>query len=353
MKGMSAAPGEVEWHCPYCDITEPTLRDVQEHITESVDGDHEGVSGDNPGQDIVARDPATGNQVDKYESTNVVRPTDTPMQGTSKRKQIVAAWIANNRNEDPDAIAAVTDADSDYAQQVLGQIRRGEITNDYWEDIDQELIDTLENQLEDRDTDDTAETMSTQQQTLDADDVDDATDAVTAKEIVINTYDLVGEDVNRKQAWQALSSSNVFDSGYEYFRRTYKEIIDGLISEEEIEEAVDDQIQSVIEPVLFNAGVIGSAETQSPSQSSGVDDASFGDFSTEVPSASASEGASRENGGSGVSVEDIEEVREKVALLREQAEYEGKGEDSAAARRAEFFGKKVEEWLVELIDDSQ
>ena len=52
-------------------------------------------------------------------------------------------------------------------------------------------------------------------------------------------------------------------------------------------------------------------------------------------------------------VEAIEDVQEKVALLREQAEYEGQGEDSSAARRAEFFGKKVDEWLSELIEQAE
>lgn len=354
MKGMSAAPGKVEWHCPYCDVTESTLREAQQHITESVDGEHEGVSGDNPDQDIVAIDLETGDQVDEYDSADVVRPTDAPMQGVSKRKQIVAAWIANDREEDPDAIAAVTDADSDYAQQVLGQIRRGEITTDYWEDIDQGLISTLEDRFEDTatDIDDSEKTMSTQQQTLDEDDMDGVTDTVTAKEIVLNTYDVAGEDVNRKQAWQALNSAEIFDSGYEYFRRTYKEAIDGVIGEDEVEDAVDDQIQSVIDPVLFNAGVIGSTEAPISAQSPNVDDKESDSIPEEPPASTSRASRKTESSGGDVTVEEIEAVLEKVELLREQAEYEGAEENSAAARRAEFLGKKVEEWLTALIDQA-
>lgn len=361
---MTASPEKVTWNCPYCDESGDTLRGIQQHITETTTGDHEGISGESPDEDIVATD-EDGDEVDVYEAADVVRPKDAPLQGVSKRKQVVYAYLANDREEDPDALAEVTEADRDYALQILGQIRRGEITRDYWaDDTDRRLLAAMKDRLEEYDPTDNNESeseseaaMSTQQQTdADAEEsTGEVPEDVTSKTLVLNAYDLTGPDVTVKKVWEAMTEVGVFDSGYEYFRRTWKEARDGDITEDELESAVDDQIQSVLEHVLFEADLLEQATTESDVITDGEEEPVQADTPVAEPSASveSARSTSRIASEGGVPVEAIEDVQEKVALLREQAEYEGQGDDSAAARRAEFFGKKVDEWLSELIEQAE
>lgn len=337
-RGMTASPREIEWQCPYCDATEPTLRDIQDHITESTEGDHEGISGESPDEDIIGVDPETGDEIDRYERTDVVRPQDAPLEGVSKRKQVVYGWLANDREEDPDAIASVTDADRDYAVQILGQIRRGEITRDYWADeMDQELLAALEERLENYDPD---RTMSTQQQ--EADDSEEVASNISDKDIILNVYDLLGDDINRKEVWQALSDAGVFSSGYEYFRREYKSAVDGEIDEDTIEEAVSDQIQSAIEPALIGVGALAE-------DTGGAGDGRGSDKDTEPASTSVDVGSEVVEGE--VQAEDIREVREKLELLHEESQTLLDVDESVGARRAEFIGSKAIEMLDDLLEE--
>ena len=111
---MTASLGKIEWQCPYCDTTQSTRRDLQNHITNSAEGEHEGISGESPDRDIVAVDPDTGEELDRHERADVVRPSEAPLEGVSKRKQVVYAWLAGNREERPGAYAQITEADRDY-----------------------------------------------------------------------------------------------------------------------------------------------------------------------------------------------------------------------------------------------
>lgn len=167
-------------------------------------------------------------------------------------------------------------------------------------------------------------------------------ESATAKEIILNVYHLVDdpEEVNRKQAWQALQDTNILDTGYEHFRRTFASAIDGDITQNEINNAVEDHIQSAIDPVLRQEGVIG-----------------------DIPESAAEEIQQREETSetsasrarnTGVSVQDLQDVRDRVHLLREQAEFEAEqGQTTRGDRKAEFMAQKVEEWLDELIENSQ
>lgn len=344
-RGMTASPGEIKWQCPYCDETHPTLREIQSHITESASGDHEGVGGESPGEDIVAVDPKSGEEVDRYESTDVVHPSDVPFQNISKRKQIVYAWLANGREEDSDAIATVTGAHRDYVVQVLGQIRRDAITRDYWaDDLDHQLLSVLENQLDGYELEAAdSETMSTQQQPEDDqvsedEQASEEVEEVSAKTIVINTYDLTGEDINRKAAWKALTDANLLDVGYEYFRRTFKACIDEEISDQEMEEATNKQVTSVIEPVLVQHGVLGAEEIERE-EPEHVDQTGTG-----VDTASDTrEGA--------ISVEEVRHVRDQIELLHEESEALLEVEKSVGSRRAEFISSKTIELLDELLKE--
>jgi len=93
-KGMSASPGEVEWQCPYCDFAADVLSDVRDHITESVGGEHEGVSGESPDRDIVGVDPDSGEEIDVVEATDVVRPeeSDCGVEGVPNKDVILTAF---------------------------------------------------------------------------------------------------------------------------------------------------------------------------------------------------------------------------------------------------------------------
>lgn len=354
-RGLTAVPDDVQWHCPYCETTEQTLQDIQQHITESTGGEHEGVSGEIPDKEIIATT-TDGEEINMHEAMDVIRSQDAPLEGVSKRKQVVYAWLANDREKDADAIAAVTDADRKYAQQILGQIRRGEITQDYWaDDLDRQLLRLMEERLEEYDpTDSEIDSMSQQQEQTQAQEQDGEDMDVPEKTIVLNAVDLAGEDLNRKQAWTALSEAGLFSSGYEYFRRTYKGGLDG---EHDVEDAVDEQIQSVIEPVLFKAGLLDQDTVESEEDVAESDEEtvekkdSGGEPATADPSASTS--TSRPATGGGVSAEDIQSVREKADLLREQAEFEAAGESSSEIRKAEFIAEKTVEWLDELIEQAE
>lgn len=323
-RGMTASPSKAQWLCPYCDERKPTLRDVQNHITESTSDDHQGISGDSPDEHIIGVDPSTDEEIDRYERTEVVRPSDAPLHGVSKRRQIVYAWLANDQTPDPDVIAAVTDADRKYVVRILSQIRRGEISREYWaEDLDQALLTAFEDRLED-----VEETMAQQQETTEDDQVEPS-----GKDIIINVYALLGDDINRKQVWETLSDAGVFDAGYEYFRREYKQAVDGEIGEDEIESRTDTQIQSVIEPVLASQGLLadGSAATGEASD----EDETAGD------SANAELDSETVMVDGAVPAGDIQQIRSQVALMHEESVALLDVDDSVGARRAEFISEKT------------
>lgn len=179
------------------------------------------------------------------------------------------------------------------------------LTRDYWaDDLDRRLLAALEDRLEEYEQQsieqDESKSMSTQE-TLDGD-TDEELD-VTAKTVMLSTYHLVGEDFNRKKAWEALQEAGLLDTGYEYFRRTHKEAIEG---EHDVEEAVDSQVQSVIEPVLFNAGLLDQDTGETDEESDRTAETTEESESTQqIPPASASTSRSTGTTRGGVSVEDL------------------------------------------------
>ena len=162
--------------------------------------------------------------------------------------------------------------------------------------------------------------------------VADKTEEVSAKTLVINVYDIVDGDINRKSTWKALREANLLDTGYEYFRRTFKECVDGNIQGTEIENAVDEEIQALIKPVLLQHGVVATGDITNEAAAS-TDPAST------QPTFS-------ETGSSGVALEDIQTVREQIELLHEESK--ALADDSVGAQRAEFIGAKTLELLDEL-----
>lgn len=326
-RGMTASPSE-QWHCPYCDKSGQTLREIQTHITDSTEGDHEGISGETPDQDIIATN-ENGDQVDVYEKSEVVRPQDATLQNVSQRKQVTAAWVVSDDNDiDVDTLAAITDADREYARQILGQIDRGEINREYRADLDEQLKNVMRKRIAKHQTNSNRENtdnMATSQPQENMENIS----SVNAKTIILNTYDLLGDDLTRKPAWKALKEAGIIDTGYEYFRRTYKEAIDGEISQADISEAVDEQIQSTIESVLARNDVIetasdiddATANTDSTNEEAVDTTGARSKIASESNDPSASRQVSTVKGG--VAVEDLRVIRDRLELLREQAAFEG------------------------------
>ena len=162
--------------------------------------------------------------------------------------------------------------------------------------------------------------------------VPDNTKEVSAKTLVINVYDLVDEDINRKSTWKALRGANLLDTGYEYFRRTFKECVDGNIHGTEIENAVDEEIQAMIKPVLLQHGVAATGDVTNEAAASTDSASTQTTFS--------------ETGSSSVPLEDIQTVREQIELLHEESK--ALADDSIGAQRAEFIGARTLELLDEL-----
>lgn len=334
-RGMTASPSKAQWLCPYCDERKPTLRDVQNHITESTRGDHQGISGESPDEHIIALDPSTGEEIDRYERTEVVRPSDAPLQGVSKRRQIVYAWLANDQTQDPEIITAITDADREYVVRILSQIRRGEISREYWaDDLDQALLTAFEDRL-----DDVEKTMAQQQEITEDDQIEPS-----GKDIIINAYAILGDNINRKQVWETLSDAGVFDAGYEYFRREYKQAVDGDIAANEIESRTSEQIQSMIKPVLASQGML--ADESAATEEASFEEETAGDSAdVELDSETvAVDGV--------VSVGDIQQIRSQVALMHEESVALLDVDASVGARRAEFISEKTLNLLDQVLQNT-
>lgn len=356
-KGMTASPREVQWHCPYCDTTEPTLNEIQKHITKVTEGSHEGISGKSPDKDIVATDSETGEEVDVFDGTDVIRPDDAPLEGVSNRKRIVAAWMVADGADDEEVLEQVdgiTDADRSYVRQILRQINRGEVSREYRTKINDTVLDAMESRLTDYNKTTEEPDMSTEE-TADEITDRDTIDSVSSKNIVINAYKLTGPDVVVKQVWETLSDNGIFDSGYEYFRRTWASTRDGNFSEKEIKNAVDEQLQNIIRTVLRDAGLIDSSSQTVPDE--GPREETYSDSeqfaaATASQSASVSSGANQQTESGGVPVEDIEELRTRIDMLRRQVEFEAGDEESPVYRKAEFIASEALDGLDELIDQA-
>lgn len=162
---------------------------------------------------------------------------------------------------------------------------------------------------------------------------------VSAKTIVLNVFDLAGEDINRKQTWEALKEAEVIDTGYEYFRRTFKETVDG---EHDVDAAVDDQIKSVLESVLSQAGLL----KKNVSTSEAEEDSSE---TLQTPPAQQSQLSTDTSQSTAVPVSDLQELHDRIDLLRRQAEYEAEGSTSPEYRKAQFIADEALVGLEELI----
>ena len=205
----------------------------------------------------------------------------------------------------------------------------------------------MEKRLDDYTSDEPSETpeMSTDQSSLD-NDQDNETPTVSAKTIGLNTVDLAGDDLNRKAAWEGLKGASIIDTGYEYFRRTYKEAIEG---EHDVDAAVDDQIQSIIKPVLISAGLIEHADEEETNQTTEMTETETRVRTSSARKTRVEDEPSRSSEKMQV---ELEQLRDRIELLREQAEYEASDEETPGSRKALFIANTAIDGLDEILNQN-
>lgn len=318
---LSASPenDEIsEWECPYCEQTRQTLQELRDHITESAEGEHRGIDGLKPTRDLVAYGP-DGQEVERVEGVST-EPAD-PIDQYDKRVLIINCWVAGERDPDRKAVEEISGASQQYVSRVISELESGEIPRETWvEAIDYGLVEALEERLEDYEQQDT--TMNAELQTT-----EDILDETPKKQQIIAAHDVAGDGASKKSVAEAL------DASYEYVRQIFNDIEKRSpeewekLREGDLDEDIPTNVREAVAERLRRAGV----ETVD----SGLD---------ELREEAVSEEMIPE--GQAVPVEEIVRVRERIELLREQAEFTNDDE-------ALFVAEKGLSWLDELIEQAE
>lgn len=311
-----------EWQCPYCDQTRQSLPEIREHITETTSGEHRGVDGLKPTEDIVAYGP-NGDVIERVEGVST-EPAD-PLEDYDKREIILNAWLAADEDPDREAVEAISGASQQYVSRLLGELDSGEIARDtYIEILDYGLREELEKRLKEY----TPEPADNDTMTPEALTAKEVLEEASKKELILAAHDVAAEDASKKAIAEAL------DVSYEYVRQIYKDIEDRdpgdwqKLREKDVEGELPLQLKDSVRERLRQADI----NTEGDSE---VDELQEAAFSEPAPSASGS-----------VSVSEIARVRERVGLLYEQAQFTGDEE-------AEFVARKTIDWLDELLDQDE
>jgi len=237
---------DITWHCPYCDFTHSELSDLRDHITDTIEGEHEGVSGWSPTKDIIATN-TDGDTVRRIEGEGKRPDEDHHLDHGEKKKLIINAWLELDKERDIQAISSIIPVSDEYARRITKQLADGEITPEEYRthldwDVRNELGERLEQYYETQP--DTTDTTTTQMSLTEPDDVERG----TKKKQIINAY-LLDPEISPSDLDDILSSS------YEYIRREVKKLKDGEIDQDEIEGAADEHLQEQIRTELENIGV--------------------------------------------------------------------------------------------------
>jgi len=317
---LSASPENdiAEWECPYCDQTRQTLPELRDHITESTEGDHHGVDGLKPTRDLVAYGP-DGSEVERVEGVST-EPAD-PINQYDKRKVIINTWLAGERDPDKKAVEAISGASQQYVSRLLNELESGEIPREtYIEVLDYGLVTELEDRLEDYESEDT--TMNAEMKTA-----ADIIEETPKKQQIIAAHEVAAEGAAKKDIAKAL------DASYEYVRQIFNDLDERDQSEWEklregdLDEELSMDVKEAVSERLRRAGVV-TGETE-------VDKLREEAVSEEmIPE------------GQAVPVQEIVRVRERIELLREQAEFTNDDE-------ALFVAEKGLSWLDELIEKAE
>ncbi|WP_312908181.1 hypothetical protein [Natronosalvus caseinilyticus] len=321
---LSAAPENSdiqEWACPYCEQTRQFLPEIRDHITESTEGEHRGVDGLKPTRDIVAYG-TDGEEVERIEGVPT-EPAD-PLESYSKQEIIINSWLAADRDPDRKAVEAISGSTQQYVSKLLNDLESGEIPREtYIEVLDYGLKNELEERLEEYDPEDTENTSMSAQTTATPEDIIDNS---TKKERIIAAH-RVSPSAEKNAVADALGVS------YEYVRQIFNDIEDRepdewqKLREGDLEEDPDPELKDAVEQRLREAGALaGEREERSEAAS------------REAVSSAQVEGM--------VPASEIADVRDKIELLLEQAEYTG-DED------AEFVARKGLQWIDDLLEQAE
>jgi len=307
-----------EWVCPYCDQTRQSAKEIREHITESTDGSHRGVDGLKPTEAVLAYG-TDGSVVDRIEGVST-EPAD-PIEDYDKREIIINAWLAAERDPDVDAVTAISGATRQYVTDLIRQLDAGEIRREtYIEVLDYGLIGELEERLENYESEDT--TMSTELKSA-----ADIVEETPKKRQIIAAHEVAADSASMKDI------ANALDSSYEYVRQIFNDIEEPSpeewekLREGDLEEELSLNVKEAVSERLRRAGV----ETVESELDKLREDAVSEEL---IPQSGA------------VPVKEIVRVRERIELLREQAEFTDDQE-------ALFVAEKGLSWLDELIEQAE
>lgn len=238
---------QLSWHCPYCDTTHSELSNIRDHITETIEGDHEGVSGWSPTRDIVATN-ENDDEVRRIEGSGERPDEDHHLNHGDKKKLIINAWLELDKQRDVQAISSIMPASEEYVRRITKQLEDGDIpAEEFRTEMDWSVREELGERLEEYyDQQETSKPTETTQMSLTAS--EDEQERGAKKKQIINAW-LLDPEVSPSDLEEILSSS------YEYIRREVKKLKDSEIDQEEIEAAVDENLQSQIREELENIGV--------------------------------------------------------------------------------------------------
>lgn len=322
MANQAAQEEIAEWQCPYCDQTRQSLPEIREHITESTSGQHRGVDGLKPTEDIVAYGP-NGDVAERVEGVTT-EPAD-PLEDYDKREIIVNAWLAGGHEPDPKAVEAISGASQQYVSRLLNELDSGEIPRETYIDI---LDYGLKAEIKERLEAYTPEPADNEEPMPEALTAKEVLDEATKKELILAAHEVAAEDASMKAIAEAI------DVSYEYVRQIYKDLEERdpddwqKLREGDVEGELPVKLKDSVRERLRQADI----STAGESTSEKLREAALGD---EAPEANGAVAAS-----------EIARVRDRAELLHEQAQFTGDDE-------AEFVARKTVEWLDQLLDQAE
>jgi hypothetical protein len=257
-------PEVITWYCPYCDYSHSKLTNLRDHITKTIEGNHEGVSGWSPTKDIVATDD-NGDIIRTIEGSGERPDEDHHLEHGDKKKLIINAWLELDQERNIDAITSILPVSEEYARRLTKQLKDGEIPpEEYREFLDWDTRSEIGERLEQH----YGQQKTQEQHSMSLEAPEDELQHGSKKKRIINAY-LINPDISPS------TLKDVLDSGYEYIRRILKQLRDGDISQEEIDEARDVELQAEIERRLKDIGaeesLTAEAETETVSESNYMD----------------------------------------------------------------------------------
>jgi hypothetical protein len=232
----------ITWHCPYCNHTDTELSEVRDHITRSIENEHQGVSGRSPDKNIIGTNP-DGETVQQIEGIDSRPDEDHHLERGEKKKLIVNAWLANDRNRDIQAFSNILPVSEQYVQRITKQLETGELDDEVNQHLDWDVRNELGERLETY-----YETNEPEMSLTTSDTDDDELEHGTKKQQIVNAW-LLDKDLNYPDL------DDVLPAHREYIGKIFRQLNDGDISTEEIEAAANRDFQTELIGELKNNDV--------------------------------------------------------------------------------------------------